>query len=74
LVAAHTSPVYCIVRGQTQFAPEAAAYFLTLIDGGLVWLDTLATRPDPQRLARIRQVFLEARAKLHERSQAHRHA
>lgn len=74
LVAAHTSPVYCIVRGQTQFAPEAAAYFLALIDGGLVWLDTLATRPDPQRLARIRQVFLEASAKLHERSQAHRHA
>jgi hypothetical protein len=74
LVAAHTSPIYCAARGQTQFSPEAAAYFLTLIEGGLVWLDTLATRPDPERLARIRQVFLDARGKLQERLRAHHHA
>ncbi|MGH9577423.1 MAG: hypothetical protein ACRD3R_08290, partial [Terriglobales bacterium] len=67
IVAAHTSPVYVTRRGERQFSRDAAAYFLTLMEGGLVWLDTLATRPDPVRFARLRQVFLDAQQALRAR-------
>lgn len=67
LVAAHTSPIYFARRGETQFSREAAAYFLTLMEGGLIWLDTLATHPDPERFKRLRQVFLEAQEMLRAR-------
>lgn len=67
VVAAHTSPLYFTRSDQTQFSAEAAAYFLTLMEGGLVWLDTLATRPDPERFQRLRQVFLDAQKTLRAR-------
>ena len=37
---------------------------LTLIDGAQTWAETLATRPDEER---VRRVFEDARAELHRR-------
>jgi hypothetical protein len=70
-VAAHTSPVYVGVRGEDLFSPPVAAYLLTLIEGSEAWVQNLATRPDPQRLASVLQVFSEARERLHRRLHAH---
>jgi len=38
-----------------------------LIDGAETYVETLAVRPDPERLARIRKSFADARAELHRR-------
>lgn len=70
-VCAHTSPVYLRVSAQEPFSAPAAAYLLTLIEGSLTWVDNLATRPDPERFGRIRQVFVQAREKLHRRLHEH---
>ncbi len=66
-VLAHTSPVYVRVPGQEVFSPEAAAYLLTLIEGAQTWVDTLATRPDPEAFERIRKTLAEAHDRLHRR-------
>jgi hypothetical protein len=66
-VLAHTSPIYMHMPGQSLFSPKAAAYLLTLIDASQTWLETLATRPDPERFEKVRKVFLDARERLHKR-------
>ena len=66
-IAAHTSPVYVRVPGKDLFSPEAATYFLQLIDGSQMYVETLATRPDPETFAKIRKIFTDARAALHRR-------
>jgi hypothetical protein len=70
-IAAHTSPIYVRVPGRELFSPDAAAYFLQLIGGAQLYIDTLATRPDPQTFARIRQVYTDARTELHRRMHQH---
>src|SRR5262249_38237143 len=42
-IGAHTSPVYLTDGGTGGFSAPAAEYMLRLIDGGVIWLDTLAT-------------------------------
>jgi hypothetical protein len=68
---AHTSPVYVQIPGQEVFSETAAAYMLTQIEAAQTWVETLATRPDPERFERIRKVFTDAHAilrhRLHER-------
>jgi hypothetical protein len=66
-IAAHTSAVYVRVPGEDLFSVPAATYFLKLIDGAETYVETLAVRPDPERLARIRKSFADARAELHRR-------
>jgi len=44
---------------------------LTLIDGAQAWAETLATRPDPERFAKVRKVFEDARTRLHQRLHEH---
>jgi len=66
-IAAHTSPVNVRVPGKDLFSPEAATYFLQLIDGAQMYVETLATRPDPETFAKIRKIFTDARATLHRR-------
>ena len=66
-VQAHTSPVYLSIPGQELLSEAAATYMLTLIDGAQTWVETLATRPDEERLKLMRQVFEDARAELHRR-------
>jgi hypothetical protein len=72
-VAAHTSPVYVRCGNADIFNSSAAAYMLTLIDGGLTWLDTLSVPASPEHQARIRGVFEAARTTLQERSRTHAH-
>jgi hypothetical protein len=64
-IAAHTSPVYVRVPGKDLFSPEAATYFLKLIEGAQMYVDTLATRPDAETYAKIRKVYTDARSELH---------
>ncbi|HET7771000.1 MAG TPA: CehA/McbA family metallohydrolase [Chloroflexota bacterium] len=73
LVAAHTSPVYVVAGGRELFSPSDATYMLTLLEGGLTWLDTLSIPADPERHARNRKVFEDARDHLHGRLHAHGH-
>ena len=52
---------------------EAAAYMMTLIEGTQNWVESIATRPDPEKLQRIRATLREAHDRLHRRMQPHRH-
>jgi hypothetical protein len=71
--AAHTSPVYVVVRGQELFSHPAAAYLLTLIEGAQTWVEDMATRPDPASFERIRRGLAQAHSVLDERMRRHRH-
>jgi hypothetical protein len=66
-IAAHTSPVYVSRDGDELFAPSDATYLLTLIDGGLTWLDTLSIPASPEHHRRIRGIFEAARSQLGQR-------
>jgi hypothetical protein len=58
--AAHTSPVY-VKAGRTDvFDAALGEYLITTMQGGVEWLDTLATRADAARHASIRKVFTDA--------------
>jgi hypothetical protein len=70
-IAAHTSAVYVNMPGRDLFSPEAAAYFLKLIDGAQLYVETLATRPDAQAFARVRKIYTDARVELHRRMHQH---
>jgi hypothetical protein len=70
-IAAHTSPVYVICDGRELFAPSDASYLLTLIDGGLTWLDTFSIPASPEHHKRIRGMFEAARGHLDRRLSQH---
>ena len=70
-MAAHTSPIYVKVADQEMFSPSDAAYMLTLIEGGMAWLDTLSIPADPQRQAHIRGIFQTAGEELNRRMHTH---
>ena len=72
-IGAHTSPVYVRCGDDELFSPSEAAYMLTLIDGGLTWLDTLSIPASPEHQARIRAVFESAQASLQGRLAGHGH-
>jgi hypothetical protein len=59
-IAAHTSAVYLKAGRQEVFDNPTAQYLVTTMEGGIAWLDTLATRDTPERHAAIRRVFEEA--------------
>jgi hypothetical protein len=69
-IAAHTSPIYVSVDARRQFSSGEAAYMLTLLEGGMTWLDTLAIPVDAVRHATVRTVFQQAREQLHARLHA----
>lgn len=56
-VAAHTSPIYVQVGDGEVFDRDVADYLITTMEGGLVWLDTLAT---PERHLEVKKAFTEA--------------
>jgi len=70
-MAAHTSPIYVKVADQEMFNSSDAAYMLTLIEGGMAWLDTLSIPADPQRQAHIRGIFQTAGEELNRRMHTH---
>jgi hypothetical protein len=72
-IAAHTSPVYVRCGDDVPFSPSDAAYMLTLIDGGLTWLDTLSIPAGFDHHARIHSVFESARQSLSRRLTRHHH-
>lgn len=65
--------MYVVVPGEEAFSAPAAAYFLRLIEGTQIYVENQATRPDRERLARIRQTLQEAHDRLHARMARHRH-
>jgi hypothetical protein len=66
-IAAHTSAVYVRAGGADLFDNPTAEYLITTMEGGIAWLDTLATRDSPDRHAAIRAVFEEAIAQVRAR-------
>jgi hypothetical protein len=72
-IAAHTSPVFVKAPNEELFDNQAAEYLVTVIEGGMAWLDTLATRADPARHRAVRTVFEEAVAAVRVRQREHGH-
>jgi len=72
-LGAHTSPVYVTLGGEEMFSPADVTYMLTLIDGGLTYLDTLSVRYDEERHRRMKAIFKRARRELQRRQHGHVH-
>jgi hypothetical protein len=70
-IAAHTSAVYVKAGRDEVFDNPTAEYLVTVMKGGLAWLDTLATRDTPERHAAIRHVFEDAIAQVQAKQRAH---
>jgi hypothetical protein len=70
-MAAHTSPIYINLADHGLFYPAEATYMLTLLEGGMTWLDTLSIPADPARQAHIRGIFQSAAETLHQRLHKH---
>lgn len=64
-LGAHTSSVYVVADKAKIFSPSDASYMLTLIDGGLTYLDTLSVRYEEERHRQMKAIFNKARAKIH---------
>lgn len=73
-IAAHTSPVFVKAPGEELFDNPTAEYLVKTMEGGVVWLDTLATRAGSARHAAVRAVFEEAIAALRAKQAHHGHA
>lgn len=73
-LGAHTSPVYVICNNEELFSPSDASYMLTLIDGGLTYLNTLSVRYNEQRHREMKAILERTRKELHHRLHRHTHA
>lgn len=73
-IAAHTSSVFIKADGEDHFDNPTAEYLVTVMEGGLAWLDTLATRAEPARHAAVRSVFEDAIAEVRARQEMHGHS
>ncbi|MBT3995135.1 MAG: CehA/McbA family metallohydrolase [Chloroflexi bacterium] len=71
--AAHTSAVYVKAGATDVFDAALGEYLITTMQGGVEWLDTLATRADAARHATIRKVFTDAIGSV-EQKMPHTHA
>jgi len=63
-LGAHTSPVYLIAGEEEVFSPSDASYMLTLLDGGLTYLETLSVRYDEKRHRELKARFERTRRSL----------
>jgi hypothetical protein len=66
-VGAHTSPVYVVVDNQEVFSPSDAVYIMTLLHGGMEWVDTLSIRGSQEDHHRLHAVFENAERELKRR-------
>ena len=57
--AAHTSPVYVVGTGTRDAMPDLA-FLHTIVEGGLTWMDSLATPVDATTHRRLRDTFVRA--------------
>jgi len=55
------------------FSPSDAAYMLTLLDGGMTYLDTLSVRYSDERHAQMKAIFQQVRRELERRMGPHQH-
>ena len=62
-----------VAKGSDVFSNDLGEYLITTMQGGLEWLDTLATRDTPERHERIKQVFHDAIADVRGKQAAHGH-
>jgi hypothetical protein len=72
-VAAHTSPIYVVADSQEVYNPSDALYIMTLVHGGLEWVDTLSIKADEETHQRLRLVFTSAERELGKKIKAHHH-
>jgi len=63
-LAAHTSPVYVKCGNSRAFDGPAAEHMLALVEGGMEYLNTLATHFDEPSRKRMVKLFKEVRAEL----------
>ncbi len=63
-VAAHTSPVYVRCGGARAFDGRAAQHMLALVEGGIEYLNTIASAFDGPSRKRMVRIFTEARKEL----------
>jgi len=68
---AHTSPIYIAADDGGPFNQADASFMLTMLDGGLAYLDTLSIPASPEKHEQIKSVFRQAQAELHRRAHAH---
>ncbi len=66
-IAAHTSAVMVTVGRQPHFVQKDAAAVLSQIEGALAYVDTLASRPNAERLRQLRATIETAHHRLHQR-------
>ena len=72
-LGAHTSPVYIICGKSGIFSPSDASYMLTLIDGGLTYLDSLSVRFDGKRHREMKATLEESSKELEGRMEGYGH-
>ena len=72
-LGAHTSPVYVVCGDQEMFSPSDATYMLTLLDGGMTYLDTLSARYSDERHNQMKAIFAKAKHELVHRLGQHDH-
>ncbi|MFT4036680.1 MAG: CehA/McbA family metallohydrolase [Thermomicrobiales bacterium] len=76
-IAAHTSAVQVLTGDDPIFVQADAMAVLEQIEGAMAYVDTLAPRPDAQRLRQLRATLESAHNRLHQRMHAlgvfHRH-
>ena len=66
-VAAHTSPIYLKLGDTRLFDGPAAEHMLALVEGGIEYLNTIATVFDEPSRKRMVKVYQEAQRELNER-------
>jgi len=66
-VAAHTSPIYLKLGDTRLFDAPAAEHMLALVEGGIEYLNTIATVFDEPSRKRMVKVYQEAQRELNER-------
>ncbi len=70
---AHTSPVYVVEQGSELFQQSAGEHLITVMQGGLEWLDTLAIPESPERHETIKKVFHDAIHDVNGKMERHGH-
>ena len=72
-LSAHTSPIYINVGDQDVFNSDVGNYLITTMQGGIEWLDTLATESDSSTMKSIKKVFQNAIKDVKHKSSKHHH-
>ena len=72
-LSGHTSPIYITVGNDEVFNPVIGKYLITTMEGGIEWLETLATRSNPKQMDSIKGIFETAKKQLEIKSNRTKH-